>query len=252
MSARPIRLSVNVDHVATLRQARRAAVPDPLAAAAAAEAAGAAGITVHLRGDRRHIQEDDVARLRRSITGKLNLEMAPSEEMVAIAERLQPHQVSLVPEHPEEVTTEGGLDVIAQAARVEWAAGRLAAAGVAVSIFLDPELRQIEALAGLARRAAPAIELTGFEINTDAYSRADPGAGRDRELARCRRVAALGRERGLAVYAGHGLTTDNVGPIAALPEVEELNIGHWLVARAVLVGIGAAVREMLAAMAAAD
>jgi pyridoxine 5-phosphate synthase len=245
-----VRLSVNVDHVATLRQARRASYPDPVEAARLAEAAGATGITVHLRSDRRHVQEDDVARLRGSVAGKLNLEMAPTEEMVAIAERLLPDQVSLVPERPEELTTEGGLDVVSQSARIEWAAGRLAAAGVAVSVFLDPELRQVEALAALARRAGAGAPFGGFEINTDAYTRADPGEALDRELARCARVAALGRERGLAVYAGHGLTTANVGPVAALPEVEELNIGHWLVARAVLVGMGEAVGEMLAAMAA--
>lgn len=247
-----VRLSVNVDHVATLRQARRAAYPDPVEAARLAEDAGAAGITVHLRADRRHVQEDDVERLAAAVRGKLNLEIAPSEEMLAIAERLRPHQVSLVPERPEEITTEGGLDVLTQGGRIEQAARRLASAGVAVSVFLDPELRQVEALAALARRlgedADGGARLAGFEINTDAYTRAAGEEDRARELERCRRVASLGRHHGLAVYAGHGLTTANVGPIALLPEVEELNIGHWLVSRAVLVGMAPAVREMLEAM----
>ncbi|HEX2253906.1 MAG TPA: pyridoxine 5'-phosphate synthase [Thermoanaerobaculia bacterium] len=238
------RLSVNVDHVATLRQARRATHPDPVEAALAAEAAGASGITVHLRADRRHIQDDDVARLARAIAGKLNLEMAPTEEMLAAAERLRPHQVSLVPERPDEVTTEGGLDVIGHGGRIEQAARRLAAVGVAVSIFLDPEAEQVDAVAALAERGVP---IHGFEINTDLYTRAE-GTDRDDELARCRAAAKRGARRGLEVYAGHGLTTGNVAPIAAIPEVEELNIGHHLVARAVIVGMAEAVREMLAAI----
>ncbi|HEX6202734.1 MAG TPA: pyridoxine 5'-phosphate synthase [Thermoanaerobaculia bacterium] len=245
-----VRLSVNVDHVATLRQARRAAYPDPVEAAREAEDAGASGITVHLRADRRHVQEDDVERLAESVRGKLNLEIAPTDEMVSIAARLRPGQVSLVPERPEEVTTEGGLDVLSQAEPIEEAARRLAPAGVAVSVFLDPELRQVEALAALARRLGDGLPnaIAGFEINTDAYTRAADDDARRHELDRCRRAASLGRHHRLAVYAGHGLTTANVAPIAALPEVEELNIGHWLVGRAVVVGMAAAVREMLAAM----
>lgn len=241
------RLSVNVDHVATLRQARQAPYPDPLEAALIAREAGAAGITVHLRADRRHIQDRDVEGL--VATGaRINLEISTEDEMVTIAERLRPHQVSLVPERPDEVTTEGGLDLTTQASRVEAAAVRLTSAGVAVSIFLDPELRQVDALTDLARRGREiGARLVGFEINTDAYTRAE-GEARERELARIREVAALGAERGLAVYAGHGLTTANVGPIAAVPAVEELNIGHWLVARSVMVGLGEAVREMLAAI----
>lgn len=246
-----VRLSVNVDHVATLRQARRAAYPDPVEAAREAEDAGAAGITVHLRADRRHIQEADVERLADSVRGKLNLEIAPSVEMIAVAERLRPAQVSLVPERPEELTTEGGLDVESQGERIAEAARRLVPAGVDVSVFLDPEPAQVDALAALARRLGaeggrPAI--AGFEINTDAYTRAEDDDGRRRELERCRRAAARGHDHGFAVYAGHGLTTANVGPIAALPAVEELNIGHFLIARAVVVGMAAAVREMLAAM----
>jgi pyridoxine 5-phosphate synthase len=246
-----VRLSVNVDHVATLRQARRAAYPDPVEAALVAEDAGAAGITVHLRADRRHVQEDDVERLAAGIRGKLNLEIAPTEEMIALALRLRPAQVSLVPERPEEVTTEGGLDVATQGGRIEEAVRRLAPAGVEVSVFLDPDPDQVEALAELARRLGEGTDsspIAGIEINTDAYTRAAGDEDRARELDRCRRAASLGRDRGFAVYAGHGLTTANVAPIAALPEVEELNIGHWLIARAVVVGMAAAVREMLEAM----
>jgi len=258
-----VRLSVNVDHVATLRQARRAEYPDPVEAARVAEDAGAAGITVHLRADRRHVQEEDVERLAASIRGKLNLEIAPSEEMIAVALRLRPAQVTLVPERPDEVTTEGGLDVPSQGGRIEDAARRLSPAGVAVSVFLDPDPDQVEALADLAGRLAAGVRgaavsgaaaggappIAGFEINTDAYTRAAGDDERSRELERCRRAASLGRDHGLAVYAGHGLTAANVAPIAAIPEIEELNIGHWLIARAVVIGMAAAVREMLEAMA---
>lgn len=248
MTTDATRLSVNVDHVATLRQARRAAYPDPVEAALAAEGAGAAGITVHLRADRRHIQESDVERLRRRVAGKLNLEMAPTEEMLAVAERIAPHQVSLVPERPDEVTTEGGLDVTSQGPRIETAAIRLASAGVAVSVFVDPEPAQVEGLAAIAHGGVETgARIVGFEINTDAYTRAE-GEQRHEELERIRAVAALGAEVGFAVYAGHGLTTANVGPVAAVPQVEELNIGHYLVARSVIVGMPTAVGEMLAAM----
>lgn len=246
----PVRLSVNVDHVATLRQARLAAYPDPVEAALAAEAAGASGITVHLRADRRHVQDDDVARLRREIAGKLNLEMAPTPAMLDLASAVRPGQVSLVPERPDEVTTEGGLDVLHHGEAIASAADRLAEAGVETSVFLDPDPDQVDALAALAAAGAP---LAGYEINTDLYTRAAESGdadGRDRELERVREAARRGAGHGLAVYAGHGLTTENVGPVAALPEVEELNIGHWLVARSVLVGMGGAVREMLAAMGA--
>ncbi len=243
-----MRLSVNVDHVATLRQARGASYPDPVEAARIAEAAGASGITVHLRGDRRHIQEVDVARLRRSIAGKLNLEMAATDEMVAIALAHRPDQVSLVPERPEELTTEGGLDLARQRDRVEAAARRLAGAGIAVSLFLDPEARQVEAAAALPRDV-----VGGFEINTDAYTRVARAATSERaveaELAKVRAAAQLGGEAGLHVYAGHGLSAANVGPIAEIRQIEELNIGHALVARAVLVGLAEAVREMLRALA---
>ena len=236
------RLSVNVDHVATLRQARRAHFPDPVEAARHAEQAGAAGITVHLRGDRRHVQDHDVARLREAVHGKLNLEMSTAEEMVQIALRFKPDQVSLVPEQPGEVTTQGGLDVRSQGPRIAEVTRRLTEAGVAVSVFLDPDPAQIEALAAL-----PAPRPHGFEINTDAYTSADDSM-RAAELARVSAAAEHGRKLGFHVYAGHGLTTANVGPIAAIPGMEELNIGHSLVARAVLVGVGGAVTEMLTAM----
>jgi pyridoxine 5-phosphate synthase len=241
----PARLSVNIDHVATVRQARRAGYPDPVEAARVAEDAGASGITVHLRVDRRHIQDHDVERLRPSVRGKLNLEMSTADEMLAVALRVKPDQVTLVPERPEEVTTEGGLDLLRHPGNTEAvarAAERLASAGIAVSLFVDPDPRQIEGIADLSRH------VSGFEINTDAYTRAVGDADLSRELEKVARAGELGRAQGLHLYAGHGLRTDNVGPIAALPGMEELNIGHFLVSRAVIVGLDAAVREMLAAM----
>jgi pyridoxine 5-phosphate synthase len=238
------RLSVNIDHVATLRQARRAAYPDPVEAARLALAAGAAGITVHLRVDRRHIQDADLHPLRETVRGKLNVEMSTAEEMVAIALEVRPDQVTLVAERPEEVTTEGGLDLVAQGPRVATVAERLGAAGIRVSVFVDPDPRQIDALAGLNAGNAG---IAGFELNTDAYTRADR-ASVAADLDKVARAAALGRERGFHLYAGHGLTTGNVGPIAALPGMEELNIGHSIVSRAVLVGMTEAVKEMLVAM----
>ena len=234
------RLCVNIDHVATIRQARGVDYPDPLEAGRLAEEAGAFGITVHLRQDRRHIQDRDVAELRRIVAGKLNLEMSTSEEMLSIAIEYRPDQVTLVPERPEEITTEGGLDLLRRQAPVATAADRLAAAGIDVSIFVDPDPRQLARLTALRERG-----VSGFEINTDRYSRGEAG-----QLELIRQVAADGATAGLQVYAGHGLTTGNVGPIAAVPEIEELNIGHALIARAVLVGMTEAVREMLAAIAA--
>ena len=233
-----VRLSVNVDHVATLRQARRAAYPDPVDAARIAEDAGASGITVHLRVDRRHIQDRDVERLRKTVRGKLNLEMSTAEEMLQLALRVRPDQVTLVPERPEEVTTEGGLDVIRNGGRISEVSEQLKAAGIEVSLFVDPDLEQIQAIRGVS----------GFEINTDAYTKARDQAEAMVQLDKVARAATLGRGQGLHLYAGHGLRTDNVGPIASLPGMEELNIGHFLVSRAVLVGLDTAVREMLAAM----
>lgn len=245
---RQVRLSVNVDHVATLRQARRTFHPDPAEAAKIAEEAGAAGITVHLRMDRRHIQDSDVERLRGTVRGKLNLEMSIAEEMVRLALRVKPDQVTLVPERPEEVTTEGGLNLLFYGRRIGETVERLAEAGIAVSLFLDPDPGQIETLAGFAPRG-----VQGFEINTDAYTRAaaaDPASAGSAlaQITQIAEVAELGRSRGLKVYAGHGLNTGNVGPVAAIPGMEELNIGHSIMARAVLIGMDAAVREMLAAI----
>jgi pyridoxine 5-phosphate synthase len=238
------RLSVNVDHVATVRQARRTAHPDPVEAARIAEDAGAAGITAHLRMDRRHIQDSDVERLRETVRGKLNLEMSSAEEMARFALRVKPDQVTLVPERAEEVTTEGGLNLILYGRRIADVTQRLADAGIAVSLFVDPDPRQIQALAPLAGSG-----VTGFEINTDAYTRAADPAALAAELRQIAEVVEQGKAAGLHAYAGHGLRTENVGPIAAIPGMEELNIGYFIIARAVIVGMDAAVREMLAAMA---
>lgn len=234
-------LSVNVDHVATLRQARLGREPDPLEAARAALAAGASGITVHLREDRRHVQDRDVRRLRRVRSLRLNLEMAPTPEMVRIALRVRPHQATLVPERRRELTTEGGLDPEAPglAGRVR----RLRAAGISVSLFVEPRPR--------ALKRAAALGADCVELHTGAYARAFSRGGRRAarpHLARLRRAARLARALGLRVHAGHGLTTANVGPVAAIPGVEDLNIGHHLVARAVFVGLPRAVSEMLSAM----
>ncbi len=236
-------LSVNVDHVATLRQARKAAFPDPVEAAEIAERQGATGITIHLRSDRRHIQESDLARLRETVKGKLNLEMATTEEMTTIALRYGPDQVSLVPERPEEVTTEGGLDLLPSGERVVAVAKQLKAKGIVVSVFIDPDSRQIE---HLLSTAAGWVE--GFEINTDSYTQAD-GAAAQAELQKIVQVTSMGLDGGLRVFAGHGLTTANVRAVASIPGIEELNIGHSIVSRAVLVGMEEAVSEMLRAMA---
>jgi pyridoxine 5-phosphate synthase len=240
------KLSVNVDHIATLRQARRTPFPDPVEAAWVAEEAGASGITVHLRMDRRHIQDADVERLRESVRGKLNLEMSISAEMLKAALRLRPHQVTLVPERPEEVTTEGGLNLIFYGRRIAEVAEQLAAAGIAISLFIDPDPRQLQALSSMPGGGARWIE--GFEINTDAFTRATDPAQVKEELLKVQEMADIGKEKGLRVYAGHGLRTDNVGPVAAIANIEELNIGHAIVTRAVMVGIEAAVKEMLTAM----
>ncbi len=233
-----LRLGVNIDHVATLRQARRAAQPDPVHAACLAELAGADGITVHLRSDRRHIQDRDLELLRQTVKTRLNLEMAATEAMLAVALRVKPDQVTLVPERPDELTTEGGLDVPRQRAPVSAACAALREAGIEVSLFVDPLGAQVQATRDLAQ---------AFEINTAAYSESR-GAARAQALAAVAEAARQGRALGLHVHAGHGLDYDNVGPVAALPEIEELNIGHSIVARAVLVGFERAVREMQAAL----
>ena len=235
-----MRLGVNVDHVATLRQARGVDYPDPVEAALVAEAAGADGITVHLREDRRHIQERDVEELRRRLRVKLNLEMAVTDAMVDFALRVQPGDACFVPERREELTTEGGLDVAGHAARVTAAARRLAAAGIRVSLFIDPDPAQV--------RASRSAGVHAVELHTGDYANAAGDAERGRQLARLRRAAAEAALLGLEVHAGHGLTVANVRPVAAIAEIVELNIGHSIVARAVLVGMAAAVREMRAVL----
>jgi pyridoxine 5-phosphate synthase len=237
-----LRLYINVDHVATVRQARKTDEPDPVAAAAVCEAAGADGITAHLREDRRHIQDADVERLARESRTVLNLEMAATDEMVRIARRLRPFQVTLVPERREEVTTEGGLDVDSSQTHLLGAIADLKGAGIRVSLFIDPD---VETVATAARLGVAAVEL-----HTGRYSRAARlgGAARDAEVAALAAAARTGRQAGLAVHAGHGLTVANVGPVAALSEIEELNIGHSIISRAIFVGLAEAVREMRVAM----
>jgi pyridoxine 5-phosphate synthase len=231
------RLYINIDHVATLRQARRTTEPDPVLAATDCENAGADGITAHLREDRRHIQDDDVERLATTVRTVLNLEAACTPEMVAIATRLRPHQVTFVPERREEVTTEGGLDVTRDPAALRDAIARLSGIGVRTSLFIDPD---IDIVSRSKELGAVAIEL-----HTGRYAH----HANDPEVLRALEDAARhGREIGLAVHAGHGLTTRNVGPVAAIPEIEELNIGHSIVSRAIFVGIAEAVREMRAVM----
>ncbi|MBZ0160814.1 pyridoxine 5'-phosphate synthase [Candidatus Methylomirabilis sp.] len=235
-----IRLCVNVDHIATIRQARRAQEPDPVQAAMLVELAGASGITVHLREDRRHAQDRDVELLRRLVKTKLNLEMAATEEMIGIALAVKPEMATLVPERREELTTEGGLDVHGHVDEMGRIVRRLREGGIAVSLFIDPEHDQ---LAAAARAGADFVEL-----HTGSYGEAREQKAQQAELARLIQSATTGRTLGLRINAGHGLDYRNVGPVAAIPEVEELSIGHSIVARAVLVGLEQAVREMLAAM----
>ncbi len=242
MTASAIMLGVNIDHVATLRQARGGRAPDPLLAALVAEQWGADGITLHLREDRRHIQDRDVTALRSALQTRMNLEMAATEEMIAIALRVQPQDVCLVPERRAEVTTEGGLDVAGQLEAIAGACRRLAAGGIRVSLFIDPDDAQVDAA---ARAGAPVVEL-----HAGAYAEAE-GSGRARELSRLADAAKRATGSGLVVNAGHGLDYHNVQPVAALPELAELNIGHAIVARAVMSGMGPAVAEMKRLMQAA-
>lgn len=230
------RLYINIDHVATLRQARRGREPDPVAAAMLCERAGADGITAHLREDRRHIQDDDIERLATTVTTVLNLEMACTDEMVAIAERLRPHQATLVPERRQEVTTEGGLDVTRDPERLASGITRLNAAGIRTSLFIDPDPVVVE--------RSRALGAVAIELHTGAYANAPT----DAHLGALRDAARYGAELGLAIHAGHGLTVDNVKPVAAIRAIEELNIGHSVVSRAVFVGLERAVRELRAAM----
>ncbi|MHB8812194.1 MAG: pyridoxine 5'-phosphate synthase [Steroidobacteraceae bacterium] len=237
-----IALGLNIDHVATLRQARRGKEPDPVHAALMAEMAGADSITLHLREDRRHIQDFDVRRLKGLLKTRMNLEMAVTEEILRIAAEVRPEDCCLVPEKRQEVTTEGGLDVAAEEARMKEATGRLVGQGIRVSLFIDPDPQQVEAS---ARIGAPAIEL-----HTGAYAEAT-GAAKATELERLVRCARLGARLGLEVHAGHGLNYHNVQPVAAIREIVELNIGHAIVSRALFDGLAAAVRDMKALMTAA-
>ncbi|HEY1892647.1 MAG TPA: pyridoxine 5'-phosphate synthase [Steroidobacteraceae bacterium] len=230
-----IALGINIDHVATLRQARRGKEPDPVQAALLAEMAGADSITLHLREDRRHIQDFDVRTLKGLLKTRMNLEMAVTDEMVGIAAEVRPEDCCFVPERRQEVTTEGGLDVAGQEARMKDAAGRLAGQGIRVALFIDPEPRQV---AAAARIGAPAIEL-----HTGAYAEA-AGAARATELERLVRCARLGAGLGLEVHAGHGLNYHNVQPVAAIREIVELNIGHAIISRAVFDGLARAVGDM--------
>ena len=240
MPATHQRLYINVDHVATLRQARRTDEPDPVAAAALCEDAGAEGITAHLREDRRHIQDDDIIKLASSVRTVFNLEMALTEEMLSIAERLKPYQVTLVPERREEVTTEGGLDVSREPVRLRDGLARLKRAGVRTSLFIDPDTGAVQRSHDLGTDA--------IELHTGTYAHDASSAQALRALAT---ASELGRSLGLAVHAGHGLTVRNVGPVAAIAAIEELNIGHSIVSRAIFVGLAQSIAEMREAMVSA-
>ncbi len=229
-------LGVNIDHIATIRQARRTVEPDPVAAAVLAELGGADGITVHLREDRRHIQDRDVRLLRQTVRTHLNLEMAATDEMVAIALDIKPDYVTLVPEKREEVTTEGGLDILGQRRRLAEIVDKLQSNGIPVSLFIDAEISQIEASVN--------VKAQFIELHTGQYAEADSKASREQELAVLAKGCDQAIASGLRVNAGHGLTYWNVHPIACIPGMEELNIGHTIVSRAALVGLERAVREM--------
>jgi pyridoxine 5-phosphate synthase len=228
MNQHHLRLGLNIDHVATLRNARGGTHPDPLEAAIAAIAAGADGITLHLREDRRHIRDGDLARIRAAIAAPINLEMAATAEMVAIAREAKPHACCIVPEKRSEVTTEGGLDAAGQFAALVPVVGALSAAGIRVSLFLDPDPVQL--------RAASALGAPVVELHTGAYANGKPG-----ELERLQAAASLLAELGVECHAGHGLTYDNTAPIAALPGVRELNIGHFIIAQSVFEGLAAVI-----------
>ena len=229
-------LGVNIDHVATVRQARRTNEPDPVWAAALAELGGADCITLHLREDRRHISERDLRILRQTVTVKLNLEMACEAEILEIACDVKPDQATLVPEKREEITTEGGLDLLGNRDRVARAVSRLQQAGISVSLFIDPDPRQIE--------EAARLKVDAVELHTGQYSLAAPGEAREKELAVVQKASALVRQAGITLHAGHGLTYRNVGPIATIEAMHELNIGHSIISRAIMVGLEQAVREM--------
>ncbi|MBO0719463.1 MAG: pyridoxine 5'-phosphate synthase [Blastocatellia bacterium] len=243
------RLNVNIDHIATIRQARRSNEPNPVSAAVICELAGADGITTHLRSDRRHIQDYDLIALKQVVTTHLNVEMAATDEMVEIALRVKPDVVTLVPERPQEITTEGGLDVLAQQNAIREAIEKLTGNGIYVSLFIDPDLKQIE---GAAKLGAYQIEICTANYAHLNENPGDPTVRRIKEIEDeivriCHAVSSAAKEN-LKVAAGHGLTYRNVGPIARIEEIEELNIGHNIIARAALVGLDSAVREMIAAI----
>jgi pyridoxine 5-phosphate synthase len=236
MKLTPILLGVNIDHVATLRQARRTRYPDPVEAVYASENGGADGITIHLREDRRHIQERDVELIKAVMLTRMNLEMAVTDAMVSFAEKIKPEHCCLVPEKRQELTTEGGLDVLSQEARVREVTRHLKSLGTEVSLFIDPDMQQIEAA---ARCEAPVIE-----IHTGSYADAKSHAEQEKELARIIKAAQFAHQAGLIVNAGHGLNYQNVQAIARIPQMNELNIGHGIVARSIFMGLEGAVREM--------
>jgi pyridoxine 5-phosphate synthase len=231
----PQRLYINIDHVATVRQARRTDEPDPVAAAALCEAAGAHGITAHLREDRRHMQDEDIVRLAPAVRTVLNLELATSEEIVALTCRLAPYQATIVPERREEITTEGGLDLTRHVGRLKDVIARLKEAGIRVSLFVDPTIDSMD--------RSHALGVPAVELHTGRYAHSWPRA--DAALAEIGEAARHGHALGLAIHAGHGLTYRNVTPVAAIPEIEELNIGHSIVSRSITTGIGEATAEML-------
>lgn len=234
-SALPLRLGVNIDHVATIRNARGGAHPDPVKAALLAASAGADGITAHLREDRRHIRDEDIVALMSALSVPLNLEMAATEEMLRIAIRHRPHAACIVPEKREERTTEGGLDAAGQMVALEPIVGALGEAGIRVSLFIEPDAAQVDAA---IRLGAPVVE-----FHTGRYAHLT-GAARAEELRRISDAAALAAKNGIEPHAGHGLTFDNVGPIAAIPQIAELNIGHFLIGEAIFGGLEASIAEM--------
>lgn len=243
------RLNVNIDHIATIRQARRSNEPNPVSAAVICELAGADGITTHLRSDRRHIQDYDLIALKQVVTTHLNVEMAATDEMVEIALRVKPDVVTLVPERPQEVTTEGGLDVLTQQKAIREAIEKLSGNGIFVSLFIDPDLKQIKAAAKLGAYQIEICTANYAHLNENP---GDPTVRRikeiEDEIGRIRNAVRTAARESLKVAAGHGLTYRNVGPIARIEEIEELNIGHNIIARAALVGLDSAVREMIAAI----
>ena len=235
MSVKSLRLGVNIDHVATVRNARCGTTPDPIRAALIAQAAGADGITAHLREDRRHISDEDIARLSRDLEIPLNLEMAATEEMLDIALKARPHAACIVPEKREERTTEGGIDVVGHFARLKPIVSALGAAGIRVSMFIEPDRKQLDASRELG---APVVEL-----HTGAYANA-AGAEQEKLLKHIRNAAEFGADLGLEIHAGHGLTYENVGPVAVISHIRELNIGHFLIGEAIFCGLSDSIQKM--------